>query len=81
MALVDALIVPAALGIAASRDARLLDQFGPPLAGGMNDREGIFDGEHVVVVEHGAAGFGLEDHDAVPASRGVISLRMSPMVA
>src|SRR5258707_15897750 len=39
----------------------------PRLARRMGDGEGIFDGGHVVVVEHGAAGFGLKDHDAMPA--------------
>jgi len=47
----------------------------------MCDGEGIFDGDDIVVVEHGAAGLALEDHDAMPAEQGVISLRMSPMVA
>src|SRR6266446_2811674 len=36
----------------------------------MGDCEGVLDGDHVVVVEHGAAGFGLEDHDAMPAKQG-----------
>src|SRR5712672_3399699 len=36
----------------------------------MGDCEGVLDGDHVVVVEHGAAGLGLEDHDAMPAKQG-----------
>src|SRR5256885_17236507 len=36
----------------------------------MCHRECIFDGNHVVVVEHGAAGLQLEDHDAMPAKQG-----------
>ncbi len=36
----------------------------------MGHGERVFDGDDVLSVEHGAADFGLEDHDAVPAEQG-----------
>src|SRR6266404_1365544 len=70
VALVERLVVPAAFAVAAGRDASLPQRMWPRLARRMGDGEGIFDGDHVVVVEHGAAGFGLEDHDPMPAEQG-----------
>src|SRR5258708_34407689 len=35
----------------------------------MCDREGVLDGDHVIVIEHRPAGFRLEDHDAMSAKQ------------
>ena len=63
-------VVPATFGIAAGGHAGLPQHMRPGLAADMCDGERIFDGNDVIVVEHGAADFGLEDHDATPTQQG-----------
>src|SRR5258708_37707355 len=70
VAFIQRFVVPAALAVAAGRDAGLLDDMRPGLARGVGNREGIFDGDDIVVVEHGAASLALENDQAMPAEQG-----------